>query len=108
MKPTKRRKRDMDQLDLPYWVHSIFDQMKQSFPLLTPFKEANLVRLAHAVCYIERNTAIDLCRDRPPVWPREDLLKIGSRLSDILVRETQGRISLSSFVDHYIRIPPSY
>jgi hypothetical protein len=104
MKTTKRRKRQPDQLASAEWVRSVFDQIKQSFPLLSSFKEADLVRLARAVRHIERYTASDTRRGRPPRWPREDLLKAGSRLSEILVRETQGRISLASFVDHYIRI----
>jgi hypothetical protein len=35
---------------------------------------------------------------------REELLSVGSRLSSILERETSSHISLSSFVDHYLRI----
>jgi hypothetical protein len=104
MKMTKRRKREPDRLASPEWVRFIFDQVKQSFPFLSSLKEADLVRLARAVRHIERYTATDTRRGRPPRWPREVLLKVGSRLSEILVRETQGRISLATFVDHYIRI----
>jgi hypothetical protein len=31
-------------------------------------------------------------------------VKVGSKLGEILARETQGRISIATFVDHYLRI----
>lgn len=38
------------------------------------------------------------------VEPTEELLKVATRLTDILDRETSSRTSLSSFVDHYLRL----
>jgi hypothetical protein len=104
MKITRRRKRKLDTLASPDWVRSIFDQLKRAFPGISSYTEKDLVKLARAVRHVERYSATDSQRGRPSRWPREELLKVGSSLSAILERETQGRISLATFVDHYIRI----
>jgi hypothetical protein len=104
MRVTRRRKRKPDHFASPDWVRFIFDQMKAAFPPLSALKERDLVKLARAVRHVERYSATDTRRGRPSRWPREDLVKVGSKLNDILARETQGRMSISTFVDHYLRI----
>src|SRR5207253_5956551 len=54
--------------------------------------------------HVERYSATDTRRGRPSRWPREDLVRVGLTLSEILRRETSGRMSLASFVDHYLRL----
>jgi len=61
--------------------------------------------MLHALRHIQRYSASETRRGRPGRWPREDLLKVGARLADILDRETSSRISVASFVDHYLRLP---
>ena len=61
------------------------------------------MKLARAVRQVERYTVTDTRRGRPSRGPREDLLKVASRLTEILSRETQERIALATFIDHYIR-----
>ncbi|MBD0325496.1 MAG: hypothetical protein ICV68_03650 [Pyrinomonadaceae bacterium] len=63
-----------------------------------------MVRLLRSVRHVQRYPATDTKRGRPSHWPREDLLKVGARLTDLLDRETSWHISLASFVDHYLRI----
>ena len=104
MRITRRRKRKPDYFASPGWLRSIFDQLKAAFPLLSSLKEKDLVKLARAVRHVERYSATDTRRGRPSRWSREDLVKVGSKLSEILDRETQGRISLATFVDHYLRM----
>ncbi len=104
MRVTRRRKRKPDTLASTEWVRSIFDQLKRAFPGISSFKERDLVKLARAVRHVERYSATDTQRGRPSRWPREELLKVGASLSSILERETSGRISVATFVDHYIRI----
>lgn len=104
MRVTRRRKRKQDTLASPEWVNSIFDHLKKAFPGIASFKEKDLVKLARAVRHVERYSATDTQRGRPSRWPREELIKVGSSLSSILERETSGRISVATFVDHYIRI----
>jgi hypothetical protein len=85
-------------------MRSIFDRLKTAFALLSSLKEKDLVKLARAVRHVERYSATDTRRGRPSRWPREDLVKVGSKLAEILDRETAGRISIATFVDHYLRI----
>ena len=60
--------------------------------------------MLHAARHVRRYPASDTKRGRPSRWPRETLIKIGARLDDILDRETSSRISVASFVDHYLRL----
>jgi hypothetical protein len=85
-------------------VRLIFDQLKIAFALLSSLKEKDLVKLARAVRHVERYSATDTRRGRPARWPREDLVKVGSKLAEILDRETSGRISIATFADHYLRL----
>jgi len=69
-----------------------------------PNKQELARRLARAARHVERYSATDTRRGRPSRWPREDLVRVGLTLADLLRRETSGRMSLASFVDHYLRI----
>lgn len=60
--------------------------------------------MLRAVRHIQRYTATDTKSGRPPRWPREQLLSVAARLTDILERETPSHLSLASFVDHYLRL----
>jgi hypothetical protein len=104
MRVTRRRKRNPDRHASAEWVRSIFEELKAGFGLISSCKEKEMVQLARAVRHVERYSATDTRRGRPSRWPREDLVRIGSRLNEILSRETDGRISVATFVDHYLRI----
>ncbi|MFL6283681.1 MAG: hypothetical protein ACJ74Q_11130 [Pyrinomonadaceae bacterium] len=73
-------------------------------PDLIPQGEKALVKLLRAVRHIEKYPATDTKRGRPSRWRREDLLKVASGLKSILCRETSGRISIVTFIDHYVRV----
>jgi hypothetical protein len=103
MRITRRRKRRPDAFASADWVRSIFDQLKATFPLLSSLKENDLIKLCRSVRHVERYTATDTRRGRPSRWPREDLVKVASKLTEILSRETHSRMSLATFVDHYLR-----
>lgn len=60
--------------------------------------------MLRAVRHVNRYRATDTKRGRPSRWKREELLSVGSRLNSILERETSSHLSLSSFVDHYLRL----
>jgi hypothetical protein len=60
--------------------------------------------MLRAVRHVHRYPASDTKRGRPSRWKREDLFKVSARLADILERETSSHISLSSFIDHYLRL----
>lgn len=104
MRITRRRQRQVNSFVSPDWMRAIFDQLKAAFPLLSPLDEKDMVRLARAVGHVERYSATDTRRGGPAHWPREDLARVGLALANILRRETSGRMPLTSFVDHYLRI----
>lgn len=104
MKVNRRRKRRPDPFASPDWVRLIFDRLKAAVPLLSSCKEKDLVKLARAVRHVERYSATDTRRGRPSRWPREDLVKVDLKLTQILDHETSGRISVATFADHYLRL----
>lgn len=104
MRVTRRRKRKSDPFVSTDWVRSVLAQLKLAFPFLSSCKEKDLIKLARAVRHVERYSATDTRRGRPSRWPRDDIVKVGAKLSEILARETSGRISVATFVDHYLRM----
>lgn len=85
-------------------VRRVCEALRKEFPALIPKSEKQLVSLLNAVRHVDSYPATDTRSGRPSHWRREDLLAIAHELKTILVRETQGRISLSSFVGVYLRI----
>lgn len=71
-------------------------------PDLIPTSEKQLVRFLYAVRHVERRPATDTKRGRPSRWPREKLLEAAATLRRLLERETQGRVSLNSFIGQYL------
>jgi len=99
MRITRRRQRQPDPFASPDWVRSVFVRLKAAFPLLSPLKEKDMIRLGRAVRHVERYSATDTRRGRPSRWRREELVRVGLRLTDLLRRETSGRMSLAGFKD---------
>lgn len=64
--------------------------------------EKEIVRLLRAVRHVETCPATDTRRGRPGEFPRETLLEAGRQLKAILERGTRGRISVQTFVGHYL------
>jgi hypothetical protein len=85
-------------------VRSIIEHLRSALPEIIPHKDKELIRLLRAARHVQRYPASDTKRGRPGRWKREDLLKVGTRLGDILDRETSSHISVASFVDHYLRL----
>lgn len=104
MRATYRRQRKTDPLASVEAVRSVIEQLRSTLPEIIPKKDKDLVRMLRAVRHVNRYRATDTKRGRPSRWKREELLSVGSRLSSILERETSSHISLSSFVDHYLRL----
>lgn len=104
MRATRRRDRQSDPLASPEAVTSIFSQLRAALPEIIPRRDKDLIRMLRATRHIQRYTATDTKRGRPSHWKREDLLKVSTSLNDILERETSSHISISSFIDHYLRL----
>jgi hypothetical protein len=104
MRARRRRARRPDPLATLDGVRSVCQALRERCPALIPNSEQQLVKLLEAVRHIERRPASDTKRGRPPRWERERLLKVAGHLKAVLERETQGRISLQSFIGQYLRL----
>ncbi len=104
MRATRRRQRTPDPLAGPEAVRAICEELRSRMPGTIPNPERHLIRFLYAVRHVERRPATDSKRGRPSRWRREDLVGAAAHLRAILGRETQGRVSLNSFLGQYLLI----
>lgn len=104
MRAAYRRQRKADPLASVEAVRSIIELLRSALPEIIPKREKDLIRMLRAARHIQRYSATDTKRGRPSRWKREELLAVGARLASILERETPSHISISSFIDHYLRL----
>jgi hypothetical protein len=104
LRASYRRQRKIDSLASVEAVRSVFNQLRTALPETIPRSDKDLIRMLRAVCHVHRYQATDTKRGRPSPWKRESLLQVGAQLTAILDHETSSHISLSSFVDHYVRL----
>lgn len=102
MKATRRRRRETDPLATPDAVRDICQMLRARMPEIIPSPEKHLLRFLFAVRHVERRPVTDTKKGRPSRWPREKLMEAASQLRGILERETQGRVSVSSFIAQYL------
>ena len=102
MRAARRRPRTVDPLASPLAVRSLCSTLRDRMPDVIPTPEKQLIRFLYAVRHVERRPTTDTLRGRPPQWPREKLVEAASHLRGILERETQGRVSVNSFIGQYI------
>ena len=104
MRSTRRRQRRPDPLARPEAVRAFCEELRSRMPGVIPNSERQLIRFLYAVRHVERRPATDTRRGRPSRWKREDLVSAASHLRAVLLRETQGRVSLNSFLGQYLLI----
>ncbi len=104
MRATRRRHRITDSFSSLDGVRYICQKLREQLPDIIPQQEKELLRFLYAVRHVERHPATDTRRGRPSRWKREDLIKAAAYLRSILERETQGRVSLSSFIGQYLPV----
>jgi hypothetical protein len=104
LRATYRRERQIDQLASASAISSFLNLLREAFPQITLNNERELVRLLRAARHLERYSATDTKRGRPARFERMTLINVASQMRAILARETSGRVSFASFVDHYLRI----
>lgn len=102
MSATRRRRRVTDPLASPAAVRSVCHLLRDRMPDVIPSSEKGLIRFLYAVRHVERRPTTDTLRGRPPRWPREKLVEAASHLRGLLERETQGRVSVNSFIGQYL------
>jgi hypothetical protein len=104
IRTVRRRQRRIDPLASRAAIRSVVERVSKLLPDGEPQSEKDVIALLRAARHIDRYPASDSNRGRPPRFERPFLLRVGSQLRAILERETAGRISLSSFVDYYLRV----
>lgn len=104
MKATRRRNRKPDPLASVRAVQEIFEDLRGRLPFSIPKSEKELIRFLYAIAHVERRPATDTNRGRPSRWTREQLTQSASILRAILDRETQGRVSVKSFISQYLQV----
>jgi hypothetical protein len=102
MKATRRRHREINPLATLDAVRAICQMLRARMPDVIPSSEKHLIRFLFAVRHVERRPATDTKKGRLSRWPREKLMEAASQLRGILERETQGRVSVSSFIAQYL------
>ena len=102
MKATRRRTRRTDPLASAIAVEAVLDSLRTSLPDLIPRSRKNLSSLLNSVRGLYMRRPSETKRGRPARYTREELLRVDSRLHDLLARET--RISVRSFVGQYLPI----
>lgn len=102
MPMTKRRQRRPDPIASAPAVERVLDSLRSSLPDVIPRSHKNLIAMLNAVRGLYARPATDTKRGRPGKFAREDLLRVDSRLRDLLVRETS--IGVRSFIGQYLPI----
>ena len=101
----RRRRRQQDDLATPTAVRAVLDELRARCPALRQASETEIIRLLRAVRHVETWPATDTRRGRPGAFPRDLLLETSRQLRAILEHDTGGRISVQTFVGHYLPIP---
>ncbi len=102
MKQARRRQRQFDQLATPEGVRSILQQLRNAAPNLIPAEEERLISLLNAARYLEKRPANYSNRGRPSLWTPDELSEVITLLRDLLRRETNGRVSLQTFIGQHL------
>ena len=100
----RRRQRQPDFLANPAAVRGVLGQLKERCPSLSDFPDRKLRKLLLSVRHQETYSATDTKRGRPTAFDRELLDEVKLHLKAILSRETKGRVSIQTFVGHYLPI----
>ena len=102
MKATRRRSRRPDPLASAAAVEALLDSLRTSLPDLIPKSHKNLSSLLNSVRGLYMRQPTEGNRGRPARYTREQLLRVDSKLRELLGRET--RLSVRSFVGQYLPI----
>lgn len=102
MKANRRRTRRLDPLASAAAVEALLTSLRTSLPDLIPASQKHLSSLLNSVRGLYMRQPSESKRGRPARYTREELLRVDSKLRDLLGRET--RLSVRSFVGQYLPI----
>lgn len=98
----RRRQRQIDPLANPATIESILAELRERFPSLPRLSARNQRKLFQALRHQESYSATETKRGRPAAFDRELLGQLRSHLAAILSREAGDRISIQTFIGHYL------
>lgn len=98
------RQRQNDNLASQASVQRTLAELKERCPALSAFNDRKLRKLLLAVRHLETYPATDTKRGRPANFDRDLLQDTSRHLKVILKHETGDRISVQTFVGHYLPI----
>lgn len=101
---TKRRQRRPDPLASTEAVRGVLARLRAAMPEIVPTEEERVTKMLRAARHLERYSATDSKRGKRPAFERALLLRVASTVRLILEQDFAGRISLASFVDHYLNL----
>ena len=101
---TRRRQRQPDSLANPAAVRRLLAELRDRVPNDLPKTEQATEQLLVAIRHQETYGGSTSRRGRPSRYDREQMRRVADALKALLHHETQGRISLRTFVDHYLRV----
>lgn len=104
MKSTRKRTRQFDPLATPKGVQKIFEQLRVTAPNLIPTKDDELISLLNAARYLKKRPAHASHRGRPSQWPPEVLNEAVTILRSLLEKETNGRVSVQTFIGQHLAL----
>lgn len=105
MKSARRRQRTFDRFATPAGVRDLLNKLREVAPELIPATEKQTISLLNAIRHAERSPGVSsVARGRPRLWPTDHLLRVAAHLRELLHRETQGRVSLPTFVGQHLRL----
>jgi hypothetical protein len=102
LKATRRRTRRPDPLASAPAIEGLLDSLRDSLPDLVPRPHKQLSSLLNSVRGLYMRQPGASGRGRPPRYTREQLLRVDSKLRELLARET--RLSVRSFVGQYLPV----
>jgi hypothetical protein len=91
-------------LATPAAVRGVLSELKERCPALSNLPDRQLRKLLLSVRHLETYPATDTKRGRPTKFERELLDEVRRHLKVILSRETRDRVSIQTFIGHYLPI----
>jgi hypothetical protein len=100
----RRRQRQPDSLASSAAIRGVLSELKECCPSLSTLPDREFHKLLQSIRHLETYSATDTKRGRPTIFARELLDDAGSHLKAILFRNSGDRISIQTFIGHYLPI----